>query len=45
VATHPASEADPITLFDVRLHVLPAGCLFDIDGRAPALKAPGGERD
>lgn len=34
---HPASEADPITLFDVRLHLLPAGCVFDIDGRTPAI--------
>jgi cyanophycinase len=34
---HPASEADPITLFDVRLHLLPAGCIFDLDGRAPAI--------
>lgn len=34
---HPASEADPITLFDVRLHLLPAGCLFDIGGRAPTI--------
>ena len=34
---HPASENDPITLFDVRLHLLPAGCVFDIDSRAPAI--------
>jgi cyanophycinase len=34
---HPASDSDPITLFDVRLHLLPAGCVFDIDSRAPAI--------
>jgi len=34
---HPAAESDPITLFDVRLHLLPAGSVFDIDSRAPAI--------
>lgn len=34
---HAASDCDPITLFDVRLHLLPAGCMFDIAGRAPAI--------
>jgi cyanophycinase len=34
---HAASDADPITLFDVRLHLLPAGCEFDLDARAPAI--------
>jgi cyanophycinase len=34
---HAASDNDPITLFGVRLHLLPAGCTFDIDGRAPAI--------
>jgi cyanophycinase len=34
---HAAGDCDPITLFDVRLHLLPAGCLFDIDKRAPAI--------
>ncbi len=37
VVPRAASDADPITLFDVRLHLLPAGCLFDLDSRAPAL--------
>ncbi len=27
---HPAWDCDPITLFGVRLHLLPAGCLFDL---------------
>lgn len=34
---HAASDSDPITLFDVRLHLLPAGCVFDIGSRAPAI--------
>jgi cyanophycinase len=34
---HAASDADPITLFDVRLHLLPAGCVFDIASRSPAI--------
>ncbi|HEX9035309.1 MAG TPA: cyanophycinase [Streptosporangiaceae bacterium] len=34
---HAASDADPVTLFDVRLHLLPAGCVFDIGGRSPAI--------
>jgi cyanophycinase len=34
---HAASDSDPITLFDVRLHLLPAGCVFDLAGRAPAI--------
>jgi cyanophycinase len=32
---HPAGDLDPITLYDVRLHLLPAGCLFDIEHRTP----------
>jgi cyanophycinase len=27
---HAAGDGDPITLFGVRLHLLPAGCIFDI---------------
>jgi cyanophycinase len=34
---HAASDSDPITLFDVRLHLLPAGCVFDLAGRSPAI--------
>jgi cyanophycinase len=34
---HPAGDYDPITLFDVRLHLMPAGCLFDLDRRVPAI--------
>ena len=34
---HAATDADPITLFDVRLHLLPAGCIFDIASRSPAI--------
>jgi cyanophycinase len=34
---HPAGECDPLTLFGVRLHLLPAGCLFDITRRTPAI--------
>jgi cyanophycinase len=32
-----AGEFDPITLFGVRLHLLPAGCLFDFQSRTPAI--------
>src|ERR1019366_2927526 len=34
---HAAGDCEPITLFGVRLHLMPAGCLFDIDARAPAI--------
>jgi cyanophycinase len=34
---HAAGECDPITLFDVRLHLMPAGCLYDIARRVPAI--------
>jgi cyanophycinase len=34
---HPAGDCDPITLFGVRLHLLPAGCLFDFDTRTPTI--------
>ena len=34
---HAAGDVDPITLFDVRLHLLPAGCIFDIATRAAAI--------
>jgi cyanophycinase len=34
---HAGAEGDPITLFDVRLHLLPAGCVFDIASRSPAI--------
>jgi len=34
---HPAGDCDPITLFDVRLHLMPAGCLFDIAQRKPSI--------
>jgi cyanophycinase len=34
---HPAGDYDPITLFDVRLHLLPAGCVYDLATRAPAI--------
>jgi cyanophycinase len=34
---HAAGDADPITLFGVRLHLLPAGCLFDFGSRTPAI--------
>jgi cyanophycinase len=34
---HPAGDCDPITLFGVRLHLMPAGCLFDIAKRAAAI--------
>jgi cyanophycinase len=30
---HPAWDCDPITLFGVRLHLLPAGCIFDFAAR------------
>jgi cyanophycinase len=30
---HAADDEDPITLFGVRLHLLPAGCVFDIATR------------
>jgi cyanophycinase len=34
---HAAGDCDPITLFDVRLHLLPAGCVYDLDRRSPAI--------
>jgi cyanophycinase len=34
---HPAGDYDPITLFDVRLHLMPAGCLFGLDNRVPVI--------
>jgi len=34
---HPAGDYDPITLFDVRLHLMPAGCLFDLSRLVPAI--------
>jgi cyanophycinase len=34
---HAATDSDPITLFSVRLHLLPAGCVFDIASRSPAI--------
>lgn len=30
---HAAGDYDPITLFDVRLHLMPAGCVYDIPAR------------
>jgi len=34
---HAAGDCDPITLFDVGLHLLPAGCVFDLEKRSPAI--------
>jgi cyanophycinase len=34
---HAAGDDDPTTLFDVRLHLLPAGCIFDIAARAASI--------
>jgi cyanophycinase len=34
---HAAGDCDPITLFGVRMHLLPAGCLFDFGSRRPAI--------
>jgi cyanophycinase len=34
---HAAGDCDPITLFGVRLHLLPAGCLFNFGSRAPTI--------
>jgi cyanophycinase len=34
---HGAGDGDPITLFGVRLHLLPAGCIFDIATREAAI--------
>jgi len=34
---HAAGDCDPITLFGVRLHLLPAGCLFHFGSRMPAI--------
>jgi cyanophycinase len=39
----PAGDADPITLFGVRLHLLPAGCAFDVAALVPAI-GPGHDR-
>ncbi|HEX3490235.1 MAG TPA: cyanophycinase [Streptosporangiaceae bacterium] len=40
---HAAGDCDPITLFGVKLHLLPAGCLFDFTTRTPAI-GPGHDR-
>jgi cyanophycinase len=40
---HAAGDYDPITLFGVRLHLLPAGCRFDFRTRAPSI-GPAHER-
>lgn len=34
---HAAGDCDPITLFGARLHLLPAGCLFDFGTRTPTI--------
>jgi cyanophycinase len=34
---HPAGDDDPITLFGVRLHLLPLGCIFNIETREAAI--------
>ena len=34
---HAAGDTDPITLFGVRLHLLPAGCLFDFGTRTASI--------
>ncbi len=34
---HAAGDCDPITLFGVRLHLLPAGCRFDFETRTPSI--------
>jgi cyanophycinase len=34
---HAAGDDDPITLFGVRLHLLPAGCIFDFATREPTI--------
>jgi cyanophycinase len=34
---HAAGDCDPITLFGVRLHLLPAGCRFDFETRGPSI--------
>ncbi|HEV2372725.1 MAG TPA: cyanophycinase [Streptosporangiaceae bacterium] len=34
---HPAGDTDPITVFNVRLHLMPAGCVFDTSHRTPVI--------
>ena len=34
---HAATDDEPITLFNVRLHLLPAGSVFDLASRSPAI--------
>jgi cyanophycinase len=34
---HAADEKDPITLFGVKVHRLPAGCKFDFETRTPSI--------
>jgi cyanophycinase len=34
---HPAGDDDPITLFGVRLHLLPLGCIFNVGTREAAI--------
>jgi cyanophycinase len=34
---HAAGDTDPITLLDVRLHLMPQGCVFDFETRTAAI--------
>jgi cyanophycinase len=34
---HAVGDADPITLIDVRLHLLPEGCVFDFESRTASI--------
>lgn len=34
---HAVGDCDPITLFGVRLHLLPAGCRFEFETRTPSI--------
>ncbi len=40
---HAAGDGDPITLLDVRVHLLPQGCLFDFESRTASI-GPGHDR-
>jgi cyanophycinase len=42
---HAANDDDPMALFDVRLHLLPAGCRFDMELREPSFGAVKAEEE
>lgn len=40
-----AGDDDPMALFDVYLHLLPAGCWFDMENRRPSIGRPARDKE